>query len=989
MKTILAVRSAFSLLKSEIRLNEYLDQSQKSGLKIVSLIDDQTMAGAMAFYKGATKRGLRAIMGMEFLAEMDLYSFSLIAIARNEQGFYDLLKLSSLINIEGYRFSFDSDLLKNCLLIVPSDNEISDWEELVKSLKKECSSFYLGLTRPYSQSQQLIYPKLRAIAAKENVFTIALPRAFYLNKEDAPSFEVLRAIALNQTIDDLDLKKESGNHFLNEEELSELYEEDDLLNIDRLIDRIEDYKPLRKSSLVTYKTNQGYDKRDYLINLAHKGLSLRLKGDVKEEYQRRLNYELKVIIKMHFEDYFLVVYDFILYAKKHDILVGPGRGSAAGSLVAYALGITEIDPLKYGLLFERFLNPERVSLPDIDTDFPDDKRSMVIDYVKARYGEKHVAHIVTYATLKARQVMRDVGRVLNNKKIDQLAKAIGNDPKITLREAYQRKAFQRIVNEDKLSQKTYELALKLEGLPRHISTHAAGIIMSQLELDQVIPLVKVEEDLYSSAYTMEFLEELGLIKMDFLGLRNLSIIEEVVAEVRKSEDFKLYQIPLDDQKTYDLIAKAHTLGVFQLESFGMKDLLKKMRPKNLEELAVAIALFRPGPIHNIPTYLANREHPAKIKYFHEDLESILKPTYGVIIYQEQIMMIAQKLAGFSLSKADILRKAMSKKKKAELVSLRADFIKGALEKGYLEDLAVAIYELILRFADYGFNKSHSIAYGLIAYQMAYLKAHHPLYFYKALLNAAIASNVKTYEYLNECLSQGIKLALVDINISLDSYRIFEDRLYMPFGLIKNLGRVTIEKILKEREKGRFNSFDECVYRLKGAVDRQAFNALIDGGAFDRFGLNRTSLRYNLDDLLKGDLNMQGFDRIVIKDVKDDLSENVKREKEVLGFNYYFNPLLIYKRRYQIDTQALELLKSGSVEGFGEIVRVREITTKTGEKMAYIKIQDDSGSLDLSINPRLYLNLRSELYRALNKFALFKGRIYKEGACAVEKLEIKG
>ena len=988
MKTILGLRSAFSLLKSEVRLKEYLDLAKSLGHKWVSLIDYETMAGAMAFYKSAKKDDLRTIFGMEFRANLNIYEFNLVAIAKNEDAFYDLLRLSTLINSDDYHFSFDSPLLKNCLLIVPSDNEISDWEDFIKTLKKECGFFYLGLSKPYSQSQQYLYKELRAYAKCFALKTVAFPRVYYLKKEDAESFEILKAIASSHTIMDLDLKKEGGDYFLSEEEMMAYYESSDLENIDHLKNQIEDFAPTRKSSLPKFVAPKGHDNRDYLLALARKGLSLRLRDKVNDQYKTRLDYELKQIIKMHFEDYFLIVYDFVLFAKRHHILVGPGRGSAAGSLVAYALGITEIDPIKYGLFFERFLNPQRVSLPDIDIDFPDDKRAEVINYVKEKYGQEHVAHIVSYATLKARQVIRDVAKVLNNRKGEALSKRIGSDPKATLQKAYEDKAFRNMVKEDKLSLKTYEIALKLEGLPRHMSTHAAGIIMSSLPLEEVVPLVRVEDDLNSSAYTMEFLEELGLIKMDFLGLRNLSIIAEVVDDINKDQEFNLYKIPLDDPKTYDLIAKAHTLGVFQLESAGMQKLIRQMKPQSLEELSVAIALFRPGPMANISTYLHNRQHVEDIKYPHRDLMSVLKPTYGVIIYQEQIMMIAQILAGFSLSKADILRKAMSKKKKEELEALRAEFILGAIERGYQKEVAKEVFDLIMRFADYGFNKSHSIAYGLVAYQMAYLKANYPLYFYKALLNGVLSSTSKTYEYLSECLARGIKLSLVDINLSRERYTIIDARLFMPFGIVKNLGQVSALKIVEERKKGAFDSFEDAIYRLKSKIDKPLLESLIDVGAFDSFGLNRASLRYNLPYLLKGDANMQGFDKISLKEVSDDLNTNIQKEKEALGFNYFFNPLLIYKKRYNIATLPLSLLKSGEVEGFGKVERVKEYTTKTGEKMAFITIKDDSGQLDLSISPRLYLKLRSDLFKALHKFALFKGRIYKEGACSVSSFEIK-
>ena len=594
-------------------------------------------------------------------------------------------------------------------------------------------------------------------------------------------------------------------YFRSKEEMVELYDEDDLAASDKIAQMCHVEMKFPKAILPKFKNRYGMSSEEFLRRLCHKGLEKRMQYQkIPSVYEQRLRYELDVIISMGYADYFLIVWDFIRFAKTQDIYIGPGRGSAAGSLVAYCLGITHADPIRYHLLFERFLNPERVSMPDIDTDFPDDRRDEVIAYVHDLYGEHHVSHIITFNTLAAKQVLRDVGKAMQvaPRQIDLLCKLVPNRPKVTLQDAYQERVkFKQMINSGEQMRKLFAIALQLEGLPRHSSLHAAGIILSNEDISNVCPLIDVDEGMCATQFTMEYLEELGLIKMDFLGLRNLTIIDEIVHQINaKEKRLDIMHIPLDDAKTYQLIRSVDTVGVFQLESEGMKNLIRKMKPTCFEDIVATVALFRPGPMENIPRYLECRTHPEKVDYLHPDLKSILENTYGVMIYQEQVMQIAQTMAGFSLGKADNLRKAISKKKGKELQSLREDFVEGAKQKGYEESLAIRVYELIMKFANYGFNRSHSVAYGMIAYQMAYLKANAPLYFFTALLNSVIGSETKTSEYVFEARKRHIEILLPSVNQSSNQYEIEGNALRFPLVGIKGIGNaVSNEMCIRDRD----------------------------------------------------------------------------------------------------------------------------------------------------------------------------------------------
>ena len=1010
MKSALYLKSVYSLLSSMCEVNKSVYKAKNMGYISLAIVDKNVLFASASFHKACLKEGIKDIYGLEFDIKIEDRIFPLILYARNDEGYLNLVKLSSYICNNEINYVDLETLNKyreNNLLVVLSDNcpltivyeQKGDIDKCLNYQERIFGDYYLGLVDHNIVSNINRDEHLRDVYARHNLKTIALPRIYYLEKDDYKEFEILKCIRDKKTLDK-NTYYEVGRHILNNNELKELYNDNELANADKFSELC-NVEFNFKTSLPSYRTPNNVSSKDYLIALCKEGLKRRLKNNINETYKKRLDYELSVIIKMHFENYFLIVYDFILYAKKRGIVVGPGRGSAAGSLVSYCLGITEIDPLKYGLLFERFLNPERISMPDIDTDFPDDKRDEVVAYVKEKYGVDHVAHIITFGTLKVKQVLRDVGRVLNypNSEIDTICKLVPFAYSDSLIKAYDNVPLfrQKIESEEKY-RRLFNISLKFEGFPRHLSTHAAGIVFSSKKLDEVVPTIKVENDLNSTQYTAEFLEEMGLIKMDFLGLRNLGIIAEITDEIKKDDaSFNINNIPLNDEKTFKLIKDVELLGVFQLESSGMMNLARKMSPNSFEELSMMIALFRPGPMENIPEFLQNRKDPSRITYLVEELRPILSETYGIIVYQEQIMLIARKLAGFSLGKADLLRRAMSKKKAAELEKLKPEFVNGCISNGYKEDIALRLYDLILKFANYGFNKSHSIAYGLVAYKIAYLKANYPLYFYKALLNGTIGSSTKTFDYIKECKKRNIKIAGISLNHSLSLYTIENNEIIMPFTICKDVGYTSSEKIVLDRkENGLFKDYVSAIYRLVYAgVDKGILLNLICAGAFDEFGMSRNSMMTSLPTtidfvhtktagiIILNDLD----DGPVIKDVLDNKQVRAEYEKNVLGFYFSFNPLLDIKNKYNINTLSLSEIGNnfGYQKGFGMIKRIKRHKTKNGDMMAFVDVYDDSGDISVVVMPNLFKLNEEGLMNS--KYIYFEGNVDRVSSILAKKIEV--
>ncbi|MBP3892123.1 MAG: DNA polymerase III subunit alpha [Solobacterium sp.] len=1014
MPVHLHVRSCYTLLSSTIQPTKLVKQAKKLGYEAVALTDHNVMHGVAPFLHACKEEGIKPIVGMEVDCYYEEARIPFLLLAKDNIGYQNLMILSSIINQEKQYCTYE-ELCKykaHCALIVYGEGgyfdsaliaeERSEIQEKLAKLKKDFEEFDVALSYQDASLWRIKNALLKRICANMGIQTVALNKIYYLENTEEEAYRVLNGIRQQKTILDQTLPKEKGRYFLSIEEMKQLYEEEDLKRTEEIARECVADFVLPKTELPTFETPKGLTSAQYLTQLCLAGLKKRLHNQENAEYKKRLKYELSVIIDMHFEDYFLIVYDFIREARARGIYVGPGRGSAAGSLVSYCLGITQIDPIPFSLLFERFLNPERITMPDIDTDIPDNDRQTVIDYVVNKYGVNHVAHIVTFGTLAAKQVLRDVGKVLNlsTHDIDLLARLIPNTPKITLEKALsQSKRLKEIVEADARFIHLFSIAKQLEGLPRHSSTHAGGIIMSRLPLTDVIPTMRLDDAMQVSQYTMEYLEERGLIKMDFLGLRNLSIIDAIVKRIQKTNpNFKLFEIPLNDEKTLSIFRNVDTIGIFQFESEGMRNLLRKVQPNSFDDLVATVALFRPGPMENIPLYLENKKHPQTIVYPHPDLEDILKETYGVMIYQEQIMQTAEKIAGFSLGKADILRRAMSKKKKEEIDSLRSSFVEGCVQNGYTAALGESLFSTIEKFAGYGFNKAHSVAYSLIAYQMAYLKANAPLYFYCALLDNVIGDEVKTSQYIHEASSRNIEVLAPDVNKSQNQYEMEGNALRMPFSAVKSVGVHTGSLLVAIRKEKEFADYFDFVARCQiHKVSRKAIENLIQAGACDAFGENRMTYLAGLDDALNYadliqvnhngqlqiDLNLVSKPVLVKrKESKEEMSE---REKDALGFCLGPHPIETIKVTNHIHVKSLQQLlnETGEVTGFALVQSIREHRTRKGDMMAFLKVIDESAELTLMVMPKLFQVLHERLQKG--SYILFHGKMTEDNACIASKI----
>lgn len=986
------------------------------GYEALGLVDEGVMYAVPEFINRCNQAKIKPIIGCEFPFEFENNTTKMIVYARNLNGLSFLNQMSSLINTSQQSVSLEHlrSFSKDIILLIPnvggifeslvltsSDQEIS---RIAKILHESMDEVYYGLSYQEDRFWKSENIRISKLLKELSIKSVAIPKVYYESSDDDQVYKVLRAIDKGWLISDPNLQTDAYRYFLNPEEFSMMYSTQELECTVHISDLIEAFELPTNTYLPKFDCPNGLSSQNYLTQLCLSGLSKRFEDKLDlGPYKKRLKSELDVIFSMHYEDYFLIVWDFIRFAKSQAIYVGPGRGSAAGSLVAYVLGITHVDPIEHQLLFERFLNPERISMPDIDTDFPDDRRDEVLSYVLDKYGKDHVAHISTFGTLAAKQVMRDVGKVLEllPRELDALAKAIPTMPKMTLKLAYEQNlSFRQLLASDHRYTDVFEMALKLEGLPRHVSTHAAGVVLSSKKLSDVVPMIQVESDMASTQYTMEHLESLGLIKMDFLGLRNLSIIDEVVRFLHDHghPDFNVLKLPLDDPNTLELIRRVDTVGVFQLESEGMKNLLKQMQANQFDDIVATIALFRPGPMENIPVYLSARKNPNKIKYLHQDLEPILKSTYGIMIYQEQIMQVAQRMAGFSLAKADLLRKAMSKKNSTELQKMTEAFIDGCLMNGYTKDLATDLFTLIMKFANYGFNKSHSVAYAMISYQMAYLKANHALVFYVALLNSVLGSESKMFEYLQEAKAKGIVIYPPDIFKSLGRVTIEDNGMRLPLIMIKGLGQVAINEILEENQMGQYQDFHACIVRLnQRKINKNHYLALIDAGAMDAFGLSRASMKASLEDALKyadmlGPKQGSGiFDFDLIKplpmiEVADQYLDRLENEKMVLGFYLSDHPISMLKKRLKIETRLIDIrVKNQTQTAFGMIKKIKTHRTKQGSMMAFVNIYDEQSDLDLVLMPNIYQSVVSMLKN--QQFILVEGVSDKEGSLLVKKIEI--
>lgn len=950
-------KSYYSLLSSMLSIDDLVSFVVHHKISGMALTDD-SMYGVMEFIKKCREHDIKPIIGLT----VSLEEFVVVLYCKNYQGYQNLIKLSTIQNERVVTVNdleqYSSDVI--CVLPFESRSHYSFCQNIYSDL-------YLGYRSKNEEREALLETK--------NV--VFFPLNLYLYKIDSDYLGYLYRIREGKTVSD-EVEYDLLNHELEIPNLLDYTDNLGLINTLKISDLCNLEFPKVELLLPIYECS---DPSKYLFELAKAGLSRRLQGNISDAYKNRLSYELKIIDSMGFSNYFLVVYDFIKYAKQHDILVGPGRGSAAGSLVSYCLGITEIDPLKYDLLFERFLNPERKTMPDIDTDFPDDKRDEVIDYVVSKYGKKRVAGIVTFGTLGAKQVIRDVSRVLNipTYKVDSLSKFIPSFTKDKLEDFYKNNSnFKARIDSDLLLSKMFHIACRLEGFPRHTSSHAAGIVMCQKDLDEVLPLT-ISEGMYLTSYSMEYLEELGLLKMDFLGLKNLTIIHNILKDIETSlgEKVNFNQIPLDDPAALHIFEVANTSGIFQFESTGMRNFLRNLRPNQFEDIFAAIALFRPGPAVNIDSYIRRKHGEEEITYLDPCLEPILKNTYGIIIYQEQIMQVANRFAGYSLGEADILRRAMSKKKVDLLKNEEEKFIHKSLERGHSYEVSKKIFDLILNFAGYGFNRSHSVAYSIIAYKMAYLKSHYQTIFFANLLTNVIGSETKTHEYIMEARANHLEILKPSINLSDIRYIVKDGKIVYPISNIKSIGVVVANSIIKARSEGEFVSIYDAFSRLYIAgVGKKNLETIIYADCFHDFSYNRATLIYNLDSLfnyaeLTKDIDPSLVMQPDIEEKKEyEASFLLEKEKEVFGFYLSSHPTTMYKKDhpYTILINQIPNNFAKSIDTLILVDKIKVINTKKGDKMAFITGSDETGTMDFTLFPRVY-----RLYENIEKGDLLKIR----------------
>ncbi len=967
-------KSNYTLLSSMLKIDDIISYARKNHLPSISIVDTN-MFGTMEFIKKCEQEKIKPVIGLQVLME----DYSTVLFVKNYEGYKNIIKLSTIQNERKITFS-DLEKYHNHLISVTPFESRNKYEEI--------SSLFVDSYLGYQDKQE---EKEARIIAKNVVF---FQENLYPSKEEKEVLQILYKIRDGKTI--LDENSDSiDHHELNIDHINSLSSEEGINNTFKIVEECNLLFPEKENYLPIYDCE---NPDSYLEELCKVGLKKRLKGDVPSHYQNRLIYECKVIEEMGFSNYFLIVYDFIKFAKKNQILVGPGRGSAAGSLVAYSLGITDIDPLKYDLLFERFLNPERKTMPDIDTDFPDDKRDMVIDYVKEKYGEKRVSGIITFGTLAAKQAIRDVSRVLNIPlyKVDSLSKFIPAMSKDKLMDIYHKnEAFKVRIESDTILSNMFKIAVKLEGFPRHTSSHAAGIIMSRVDLDEVIPLIKVD-NLYLTSYSMEYLEELGLLKMDFLVLKNLTLIDNVIKDIKNYNNIEIdfSKIPLDDKETLSLFEQGNTSGIFQFESTGMKAFLKRLKPNTFEDIVAAIALYRPGAALNIESYIKRKHKEEKITYLDPSLEEITKSTYGFLIYQEQIIKLANIYAGYTLGEADILRRAMSKKKSELLKSEEEKFIKKSLENHHSEEQAKKIFDLILKFAGYGFNKSHSVAYSVVSYKMAYLKCHYKTIFFSNLLSNSIGSETKTSEYIKEAKSNHIEIVKPSINESESKYIVKGNQIIYPISNIKGIGVVVSEQIERAKEQGPFQDIYDCFSRLYlEGVGKKTFETLIFANVFACFSYTRATLIYNLDSLFNYAELTKDIDPSLV--MKPELIEQLEysndylleKEKEVFGFYLSHHPTTIYQKDNPncIYLNTVEEHFNQTIDCLILVEKIKAITTKKGDQMAFITGSDETISMEFTLFPKIYqlysniekgniLKVRGTVEKRLNEYQIIVSKI---------------
>ena len=1031
----LHVHSHYSLLDGLPKIDQLLDYVKELGMDSVALTDHGALYGAVEFYKKAKERGIKPILGAElYMAfermtdkkpNIDDRKYHLVLLVKNEEGYKNLVKLITRSHLEGFYYKprIDEELLKEysegliafsaCLrgkipqLILA--NKISEAEKTAflyqEIFGKE--NFYLELQHhPNLPEQKKINKALVSLSKKLNIPLIATNDVHYLKPEDAEAQDILMLINTGADLHDperLTMKADDFSMRSPERMLNDFKEFPEAIdNSQKIAEGCNFNFTLGKIKLPRFETPDGKKPDEYLMELCEQGLKKRFEGNPEKKVLDRLNYELSIISQMNFASYFLIVQDFVNWAKENRIVVGPGRGSAPGSLVAYLTGITNVDPLKYELLFERFLNPGRLegTLPDIDLDFTDRRRDEVINYVAQKYGRDRVAQIITFGTMAARAVIRDVGRALGlpYSFCDKAAKMIpfGLTLDQTLAQVGE---FRQFYLEDPQAQKLIDFAKKLEGCARHASTHACGVVISETPLDDICPLQHPTQDdtAIVTQYEMHSLEDLGLLKMDFLGLKNLTIIEDTLSRIYVVQNKKIdiESLPLDDKKTYKILQEGKTAGIFQLEGPGMTRYLMELKPNEFEDIIAMVSLYRPGPMQFIPDYIAGKHKKKKIEYLHPKLKPILESTYGNLVYQEQLMQIAQQLAGFSLSEADVLRKAVGKKIKKLLFSQKEKFIEGAKKNGIDENISQKIWYWIEPFARYSFNRSHGAAYALIAYQTAYLKSHFPVEFMASLLTSEKADVERIGFLIGECKRMGLEVLPPDVNESLENFTVVPGREKIRFGLtaIKNVGWNVVEYIVKERKtNGNYQSIADFLFRMDPKVlNKKSMESLIKAGVFDRLG-ERNQLLSNLESLLERSRETQRIkdngqkglfegmkfnnDFKLFSAVPASKKERLTWEKELLGLFVTSHPLEGFGKIFEKKTISINKIPgipvSRRVKIGGIISGIKKVITRVGKPMLFIKLEDLTDKIEVVAFPGI-IEKNPSVFQE-NKIILVSGRV---------------
>ncbi|RSK28141.1 DNA polymerase III subunit alpha [Bacillus sp. HMF5848] len=994
----LHVHSCYSLLSSSIRIEQLVKACIDKNFSAVAITDENVMYGAVPFYKACVKQGIKPIIGLT-LSVADEWksdakqSYPLVLLAKNNIGYKHLVKLSSAFQVkaqQGIPKKWLAQYAEGLIAITPGSKGIIetlvDEQQLpmakqaieeFKAIYKD--DFYISIQNHGLEIEQKRNNNLFQLAKELDVKLVATNNVQYLSKEDAEVVTCLRAIKQGVPINDATLQMLPSNEFdfKSESEMKAILNDypDALANTVSIASQCNVTLEFDKMLLPKFPVSEHKDAHSYLQTICKQGL---IDRDVQTpDYEQRLQYELSIIQRTNFSDYFLIVWDFMKFAHEQGILTGPGRGSAAGSLVAYVLKITDVDPLKHGLLFERFLNPERITMPDIDIDFPDNRRDDMIQYVKNKYGDLHVAQIITYGTFGAKAAIRDVARVLGAsvREADYLTKLVPSTPGLNLQQAIdQSPRLAEHLRENTFSKRIIETAQRIEGLIRHTSTHAAGVVISEEPLPELIPIQEGHNDVYLTQYPMEILENLGLLKIDFLGLRNLTLLEEICKYVQRQigKRFSLESIPIQDQQTFELLSRGDTTGIFQLESEGMRKVLMRLQPTEFEDIVAVNALYRPGPMENIPIYIDRKHEIQQVEYPHPDLKPILENTYGVIVYQEQIMQIASKIAGFSLGEADLLRRAVGKKKKDVLDKERQHFVQGCLRNGYDMKVGEQLYDLIVRFANYGFNRSHAVAYSMIAYQLAYLKAHYPVSFLAALLSSVLGNEAKISLYIREAKYKGIKILPPSINKS--GYGFTVEREGIRFGLaaVKSVGAAALRNIFQQRKVRPFHDlYDLCLRTDQKHVNRRTLESLVFSGSLDEFSIERGSLLASLDIALEHAELFKPKDEGQIGLFEDDggavvkpkyvevepLRQDIKLsfEKESLGFYLSDHPTNAYERQIKQHggipiIELLQLSKQTRIKTGVYVHDVKVIRTKKGEQMAFLVVSDETADMNAILFP---------------------------------------